>query len=80
MHLVQCVAPRTWLVPAPLTALCRPSEGESWDGFWSGERDKSGRETYFVRCTGTDGSVRWYVMEDAGSESSSSESRTARTA
>jgi hypothetical protein len=80
MHLVQCVAPRSWLVPAPLTALCRPSEGERWDGFWSGERDKTGRETYYVRCTNTDGSVRWYCMEDAGAEVAAGDSRSARTA
>lgn len=65
MHLESCDPPIVALVPAPLTALCRPSNGERWDGFWTTDLDSAGRETYYLRCQlGTVGgvSVRWYRM------------------
>ena len=64
MQLVPCAAPKSWLMPAPVTSLCRPAEGEQWDGFWSPERDRDGREVYFARCTTREGSVRWYRMDE----------------
>ena len=61
MHLEPCEAPSTALVPAPLTSLCRPTDGERWDGFWSAEHEASGRETYYLRCQiGT--AVQWFRM------------------
>ena len=58
MHLVSCSTPQEPLEAAPRTALLADlTEGECWDGFWSAD-------TYYVRCTRTDGDVEWFEVAD----------------
>ena len=66
MDLIACAAPCGRLEPAPETGLRRSSAVERWDGFWVDD-------SYYVRCTPLDGTVRWY-RQDEGQEETAAES------
>jgi hypothetical protein len=72
MHLVACARPQEPLEDAPRSALLADlTEGERWDGFWSSD-------SYFVRCTKSDGDVEWFKLADDVAADAASRSSSAR--
>jgi hypothetical protein len=69
MHLVACASPQEPLEVAPRSALLADlTEGEQWEGFWSSD-------SYFVRCTKTDGDVAWFKLADEVADGASADAR-----
>src|SRR5688500_12824822 len=62
MQLVTCPRPLGALESAPATSLAERTVDGRWEGFWAED------ESYVARCTGADGGVLWYRIEDDSTE------------